>query len=140
VVKLRFTLRSPLPLKSSSLIKNTNMKPKLLLRLEGAAALALACVCYQQSHGGWLWFALLLLSPDLFMLGYLAGTKSGAFFYNLAHTYLLPLGLLAVYEFTGHIWLLWLALIWLAHIGADRLLGYGLKYETAFKDTHLQRV
>ena len=32
------------------------------------------------------------------------------------------------------------ALIWLAHIGMDRLLGYGLKYPSAFKDTHLQRV
>ena len=33
-----------------------------------------------------------------------------------------------------------IALIWLAHIGVDRLLGYGLKYPTGFKDTHLQRV
>jgi hypothetical protein len=32
------------------------------------------------------------------------------------------------------------ALIWAAHIGVDRLVGYGLKYPTAFKDTHLQRV
>jgi hypothetical protein len=30
--------------------------------------------------------------------------------------------------------------IWLAHIGGDRLLGYGLKYLTAFKDTPLDRV
>jgi Domain of unknown function (DUF4260) len=31
-------------------------------------------------------------------------------------------------------------LIWLAHIGIDRVLGYGLKYPTGFKDTHLSRV
>ena len=33
-----------------------------------------------------------------------------------------------------------LALIWLGHIGMDHALGYGLKYPTAFGDTHLQRV
>jgi len=32
------------------------------------------------------------------------------------------------------------ALIWLAHIGIDRALGYGLKYPTFFRDTHLQHV
>lgn len=116
------------------------MKPKFLLQLEGAAALAAACVLYHQSRGGWLWFAVLFLSPDLFMLGYLAGNKSGARFYNFAHTYLLPCVLVAIYWLTGNAWSLWLGLIWLAHIGFDRLLGYGLKYETAFKDTHLQRV
>ena len=31
-------------------------------------------------------------------------------------------------------------LVWLAHIGIDRALGYGLKYPTHFEDTHLQRV
>ena len=116
------------------------VKPKLLLHLEGAAALAVACVVYYQSHGGWLWFALLFLSPDLSMLGYIAGNKSGALFYNLAHTYVLPACLVALYWFVGHSWFLWLGLISLAHIGFDRLLGYGLKYETAFKDTHLQWV
>lgn len=116
------------------------MKPKLLLQLEGAAALAVACVAYHQSHGNWLWFVLLFLAPDLFMLGYMAGNRWGALFYNFVHTYVLPVCLLAVYWFTGHVWFLWLGLIWLAHIGFDRLLGFGLKYETAFKDTHLQRV
>ena len=74
------------------------------------------------------------------MLGYIAGNKVGALSYNLAHTYALPACLVAVYWFVGHPWCLWLGLICLAHIGFDRLLGYGLKYETAFKDTHLQRV
>lgn len=74
------------------------------------------------------------------MFGYMAGNKSGAIFYNLAHTYVLPACLVAVYWVVGHPWFLWLGLICLAHIGFDRLLGYGLKYETAFKDTHLQRV
>jgi hypothetical protein len=32
------------------------------------------------------------------------------------------------------------ALVWFAHIGMDRLVGYGLKYPTESKDTHLGRV
>ena len=27
--------------------------------------------------------------------------------------------------------------IWFVHLGADRALGYGLKYATGFGDTHL---
>ena len=99
-----------------------------------------ACIFYQQAHDSWLWFALLFLAPDFSMLGYLAGKKAGAVFYNLGHTYAAPFLLLLVLWLSGQTSYAWLALIWLAHIGFDRMLGYGLKYETAFKDTHLQRV
>ena len=115
-------------------------KPKLLLQAEGAAVLFCACVLYRQTAAGWLWFGLLFLAPDLSMLGYLAGKKIGATIYNLAHTYTAPILLLSALWLSGrtsHVWLVW---IWLAHLGFDRLLTYGLKYETAFKDTHLQRV
>ena len=74
------------------------------------------------------------------MLGYLAGKKIGAHAYNLAHTYTMPALLALVLWLSGQTSFLWLAIIWTAHIGFDRLLGYGLKYETAFKDTHLQKV
>jgi hypothetical protein len=114
--------------------------PRLLLQLEGAAVLGLACVLYQHLHGSWLWFSLLFLAPDLFMLGYLANKKAGAMVYNFGHTYTIPILLCLVLWFSGQESCLWLPLIWLAHIGFDRLLGYGLKYETAFKDTHFQRV
>jgi hypothetical protein len=116
------------------------LKPKLLLQFEGAAVLLAACIFYQQSHGSWLWFGLLLLTPDFSMLGYLANKKLGAAFYNLIHTYTCPLVLLSILWLAGQSSFAWLGLIWLAHIGMDRMMGYGLKYETAFKDTHLQRV
>jgi hypothetical protein len=116
------------------------LKPKLLLQIEGAAVLLAACILYQQSHGSWLWFGLLFFTPDFSMLGYVASKKVGAAFYNLAHTYTAPLLLLLVFWLGGRTSDAWLALVWLAHIGFDRLIGYGLKYETAFKDTHLQRV
>ena len=115
-------------------------RPRVLLRLEGAVVFALAVAGYQASGGKWWLFALLLLAPDVVALGYLAGSRVGAATYNLVHTYALPLALLGYGLWGGSPLALALALIWLAHIGMDRTLGYGLKYATAFKDTHLGRV
>jgi len=114
--------------------------PKSLLHIEGAAVLVAACLLYQQAHDNWLWFGLFFFVPDLSMLGYLADKKAGAIVYNLGHAYAAPILLLLVLWLSGKTFYSWLALVWLAHIGFDRMLGYGLKYETAFKDTHLQRV
>lgn len=95
---------------------------------------------YRFLHGSWLWFAVLFLFPDLAMIAYAAGVQAGAAAYNLLHNEGFPL-LLALISFHQQHWsTLLFALIWLAHIGFDRLLGYGLKYPTHFKDTHLQRL
>ncbi|MGH3022915.1 MAG: DUF4260 domain-containing protein [Gaiellaceae bacterium] len=114
--------------------------PGVLLRLEGLALFVAAVALYL--HGDYALWPLLVfaLAPDLAMLGYLAGPKAGALAYDTAHTTAAPiaLGLAGVLADSGLA--LQIALIWAAHIGADRLLGYGLKYTTAFKDTHLQRV
>ena len=85
-------------------------------------------------------FAALLLAPDLAMLGYLANVKIGAALYNLVHTEAGPVLLLVVCVAVPLLWLEPYALIWFAHLGMDRMLGYGLKYPTRFKDTHLQHV
>jgi len=114
--------------------------PRFLLHVEGLAVLIVACVAYQKLGASWLKFAVLFLAPDLSMFGYLAGLKTGAAAYNAFHTYLVPVILGAVFYFTQNVALIPLCLIWVAHIGFDRLLGYGLKYATAFKDTHLSRV
>ena len=114
--------------------------PKLLLHLEGATVLAVSLLLYAQSGGTWLLFALLVLAPDLSMLGYLAGNSAGAAVYDIFHSYPLPTALATYGWLSGNPLALQLALIWLAHIGADRLLGYGLKYPSGFKDTHLSRV
>ena len=74
------------------------------------------------------------------MVGYLAGRTIGAAAYNAAHTYLLPVAVAAIGVLTHSDIAIQLGLIWLTHIGVDRAMGYGLKYPTAFKDTHLQRV
>lgn len=74
------------------------------------------------------------------MLGYLVSKAVRAGSYNLAHTYLLPLLIAAALHALHHTEWLWLCTLWVSHIGFDRMLGYGLKYATDFKDTHLQRV
>jgi len=113
-------------------------RPSALLRIEEAALLLATLYAYQHLHSSWLLFATLFLTPDLFMLGYLANARVGAAIYNLAHTLSLPLALFFI-SYLQH-WHLALALIWTAHIALDRLLGYGLKYPTYFKDTHLQHI
>ncbi len=114
--------------------------PRLLLHLEGLAVLVAAIVCYGYQGYGWLAFILLLLVPDVTMVGYLVNNQPGSIVYNLGHTYSLPL-LLGVLSLIFNAPLgLQLALIWLAHIGMDRMVGYGLKYEAGFKETHLSRV
>jgi Domain of unknown function (DUF4260) len=115
-------------------------KPALLLRLEGAAILALSVFVYRQIHASWILFAVLFLSPDLFMLGYLANARAGAAVYNFVHTLFAPGILIAIAVLASKQQLLPFALIWTAHIGFDRMQGYGLKYPTRFKDTHLQHV
>jgi hypothetical protein len=116
------------------------LAPQPLLRVEGLAVLIGACLLYRTSHGSWLLFAALFLTPDLFMLGYLFGKRVGASTYNLVHTYTAPLALGLVAYSVSAPFLVVLSLIWTAHIGFDRFLGYGLKYETGFKDTHLGKV
>ncbi len=111
-----------------------------LLRLEGAVVLAAALAAYAHFGAGWGVFALWVLAPDLSMLGYLAGPRAGAALYNAAHSYAGPVALLALGVLAAMPWAVAGALIWCAHIGFDRALGYGLKYTSGFGFTHLGRV
>jgi len=114
--------------------------PITLQRLEGGVLLVLSLVIYWKLAGPWLWYILLILAPDLFMLGYLGGTRLGAAVYNLGHTWLLPGVLAAVGIIGGASFAVDVAVIWIGHIGGDRLLGYGLKLPTGFQETHLGRI
>jgi hypothetical protein len=111
-----------------------------LLRVEGLAVLAAALIVYFDAGYGWVLLVALALAPDLSIAAYLGGLRIGALAYDAAHTYVLPLALAAAGIVTGADLAVQLALIWLTHIGADRFLGYGLKYAAGFKETHLQRV
>ncbi len=114
--------------------------PSALLRLEGLTLFVGAVIAFVHIGGsGWL-FALLILAPDLSMVGYAVNPRVGSIVYDAVHTYAAPALLMLFALLTGSMIALQIALIWTAHISADRLVGYGLKYPTAFKDTHLQRV
>ncbi len=108
-----------------------------LLRIEGLAAFALAVASFQGLGGNWWLFAALILAPDLSMFGLLLGYRTGARVYNLAHTYTLPGAVGVIAWLTGTEWLVSVALVWIAHIGLDRTLGYGLRYPSIELATHL---
>jgi hypothetical protein len=110
---------------------------RTLLRLEALAMLAGSLVAFGALGGSWGWFAALFLVPDVSLLGYLAGPRVGAVVYNAAHSYVGPAILAAIGVLAATPTALLAVAIWTAHIGFDRALGYGLKYATAFRATHL---
>lgn len=113
---------------------------RIVLRLEGLCVLVAASAAYSKFGLGWGTFALFFLTPDLSLFGYLAGPKVGAISYNLAHSYSGAVACLAAGLVLPAPTLLGVGLIWCAHIGFDRALGYGLKYSDGFTFTHLGRI
>jgi hypothetical protein len=109
----------------------------MLLRLEGLAFATLSAILYGHLGEKWWIFAVLWLVPDLGMFGYIAGPRWGAYCYNAMHTYIPAVALGAISLLFHHPALLPYALIWVNHIGVDRLLGYGLKSARGFDRTHL---
>jgi len=110
---------------------------RVILQLEGAAVLAVAAAVYSRLDASWTLFAALFLLPDLSMLGYLAGPRIGAAFYNAGHSYLGPLALGLAGLLQSSPLLQQIAVIWIAHVGFDRAMGYGLKSVAGFGFTHL---
>jgi hypothetical protein len=112
----------------------------LTLKLEWLCVAAALAACFALTGGSWLLFAVLVLVPDLSMLGYLAGPRAGALAYNLAHSLIGPAMLAGIAWLGASAEMLHVALIWAFHIAGDRALGYGLKLPSAFQDTHLGRI
>lgn len=111
--------------------------PLIWLRAEGAAVFLLSILWYAHVGAPWWRFLLLLLAPDGAMAGYWMGSRWGAIIYNVAHSYVAPAALAGVAMAGSHNAWLPYVLIWSAHIGMDRGLGYGLKYPEGFRQTHL---
>jgi hypothetical protein len=114
--------------------------PRALLHVEGAAVAIASIALYFNADYPWWLLVVLVLAPDLSMVGYVAGPTVGAAAYDVAHTYTLPIVLGTIGVIAGAETAVQVSLIWLTHIGVDRAIGYGLKYPSGFKDTHLQRV
>jgi len=125
---------------SASLAPSASGGVRLVLRAEGLMLLGVATLIHAWAGFSWIQFVGLFLAPDLSLAAYAFGPIWGAAAYNAAHATLAPLALaaaaLALHWTLGEA----LALIWLAHVGFDRALGYGLKYGSAFADTHLGRI
>ena len=113
---------------------------RTILRAEGLPLFIAGAAAYGTLGGPWLAFVPLLLAPDLSAIGYVRGTRLGSLTYNLAHNLVTAGGLLGLGLWLGVGWLAIAGTVAVAHIGMDRLAGYGLKYPTTFKDTHFQHV
>lgn len=112
---------------------------RVMLQLEGLALLGAAVLAYAQFGIGWKWFAIFFLAPDLVFFFFLFGTRIGAIAYNAVHSTIGPITILIAGYSTHQPLLPAIGLIWMAHVGFDRALGFGLKYATGFGDTHLSR-
>jgi Domain of unknown function (DUF4260) len=113
---------------------------RTMLRLEGLTLFIGMTLLYAVWGGSWWIYAILFLAPDLSFAAYLAGPKVGAIVYNTAHSYMVPVTLLTLGFALASPLTLSIAMIWMAHIGIDRTLGYGLKYFAGFGFTHLGRI
>ena len=113
---------------------------RILLRLEGLTLFIGMTLLYAVWGGSWWVYVILFLAPDLSFIAYLSGPKFGAMIYNAAHCYMAPMVLMTAGFGTASPLVLSIAIIWLAHIGIDRALGFGLKYSAGFGFTHLGRI
>jgi hypothetical protein len=114
--------------------------PRMWLRVEGVAVAAAGAGLYFHLGGAPIWLVPLLLAVDISMVGYLAGPRSGALIYNLAHNWATSVGVLALAWWFGSTEIALVGAILAAHSGLDRAAAYGLKYPTGFGDTHLGRL
>lgn len=110
------------------------------LKLEELAQFVFGIYLFSTLDFAWWWFLVLILLPDMSMIGYALGNKIGAYSYNFFHhkgvailVYLLGIYLgSSVVELIG--------IILFSHSAMDRMFGYGLKYTTSFNDTHLGKI
>ena len=112
-------------------------KPLLWLRAEGLTLFVTALLLYSATHQQWWLVPAVILLPDLFMVGYIGDSRIGAAVYNAGHSYPLPALTCLAGLAAHHPLMLALGLVWLAHIGMDRMGGFGLKYDSGFQRTHL---
>ena len=110
------------------------------LRLEGIAGFVTGVLIFGRLGGEWLWLIPALLLVDISMVGYLRGPRLGAFVYNLAHQWATGLAVLGAGLAAGSPVLALAGAVLVAHVGMDRVAGYGLKLPTDFRDTHLGRL
>ncbi len=119
--------------------KKITWTPRLILRLEGLSCFLLSFVVFHYFQGSWWLFAALFFVPDIGLLGYFFNINTGNVAYNLFHTEVGPVILAFFGLLLGLPLLTNIAIIWYSHINFDRMLGFGLKNNSRFKTTHLDK-
>lgn len=110
---------------------------KFVIKLEEFAMFLLAAWALYFTDAPWWVFLLLLLGPDISMLGYLAGDRAGAMFYNVFHHKGLAIAIFITGTILGQQGVVWAGIILFGHSSMDRMFGYGLKHFLGFRHTHL---
>ena len=113
---------------------------KSILRIEEAAMLGLGIWLFSQLPFAWWWFLVLILVPDISMIGYAFGNKAGAFLYNLFHHKAVAIILYLSGAYLNDDILKLAGVILFSHASMDRIFGYGLKTDEGFSFTHLGRI
>lgn len=110
---------------------------KSLLKLEEFGMFLLSIYLFSTMDIEWWWYPVLLLTPDIGMLGYLVGPKLGAWSYNLFHHKGVAVLILMGGWYISDPYLTVAGIILFGHSSMDRMFRYGLKFEDGFEHTHL---
>jgi len=102
-----------------------------------AAAMVVATFYVVVAQFDWWWLIVLFLIVDISAIGYVVNDRVGALVYNIGHSMIGPAILAVVYIMSDSRVVLFITLLWLFHILADRAFGYGLKHVKGFHHTHL---
>jgi hypothetical protein len=113
---------------------------KNLLKLEDVGQFLLSIALFSLLDYSWWYFPACLLLPDFSMIGYLFGSRTGALIYNFFHHKLIAIVVMVIGYWYHNSVLVLIGIILLAHSSMDRILGYGLKYNDSFKNTHLGQI
>tara|TARA_R110002049_G_scaffold305738_1_gene503136 strand:- start:9030 stop:9386 length:357 start_codon:yes stop_codon:yes gene_type:complete len=110
---------------------------KITLKIEELLMFLLGVFMFNQLDFSWWWFLVLIVTPDISMLGYLVNTKIGAITYNVFHHKAMAILVYFVGVYFQYSILQLVGIILFSHASLDRMFGYGLKYFDGFKNTHL---
>lgn len=112
---------------------------KQILKIEELAMFTLSIYLLKLLDISFSWwvYVLLYLAPDIGMIGYIINNKAGAFTYNLFHHKAVAILFTVIGIYTANQYILMSGIILFGHSAMDRMFGYGLKYVTGFKHTHL---
>jgi len=113
---------------------------KNLLKIEELFMLGFSLFLFSRHDLSLGWLALLFLTPDLSMIGYLINTRFGAWMYNLIHHRGMGASLYMLGVLLSNSTLIFAGILLFAHSSFDRVFGYGLKHEDSFHNTHLGKI